>query len=346
MNEIMNTMNDMTKAEQHERDIASSVLARIDKEAIAPTPRWHFLLHDGVVWSLGGVAVVLGALSVAAIIFTGRYSDWEYYEATHENLTTFAFEVMPYTWIFALALFGGVAYLSIRHTKRGYRYPLPMLLLGAVGASTVLGAGLYGVGAGPLVDEELGRAIPLHRSLKETKIGFWNQPERGVIAGVVDEIGTDGQTVTLRTLRGTETISISGLDSTTREAIEVGSALRVLAPREVAVPPPPRPVAAGESADAAFSMTAPMTAEPLRAKSTERIDLEMSDDHGGDTDRALREACLIIPLDWERGFRPRDDDGEKEDGHGKRNDDDDLRRKCLDELRNERKERLKEWRAE
>ena len=149
-----------TKENPVVHDTASSILSRIEKESIVPTPRWHFLLKEGAVWSFGFAAIVFGSLSVAAIIFTGRYSDWEYYEATHATLFTFILDMMPYTWIASLTLFGVVAYLSMRHTKRGYRYSLPMMLAGSVGISTVLGAGLYAVGTGPFIDEQLGRVIP------------------------------------------------------------------------------------------------------------------------------------------------------------------------------------------
>ena len=42
------------------------ILARIEHECIVPKPRWHFLLREGVVISLGVFAVSVGALAVTA----------------------------------------------------------------------------------------------------------------------------------------------------------------------------------------------------------------------------------------------------------------------------------------
>lgn len=306
----MNELREKSHAEK--RDMASSVLSRIDRESIAPTPRWHYLFHEGVVWGVGAGAVVIGALAVAGIIFTGTYSDWEYYEATHDNLASFALDIVPYTWIITLLLFGLTAYISVRHTKRGYRYSIPILMLGAVGASSFLGTALYGAGAGRYIDEEIGRAIPMHRSLQETKIGFWNQPEMGIISGIVKEITDDG-TLTLRTPRGDEMVSITSLEQGIRAEIKVGSALRIMAPRTtttvvnaVEATSSARTYAKGggetsitmkQNVDSSSSLSMSTPAEMEMMTTAMDAPETMADEI-----RELREACLVLPLDWDRGF--------------------------------------------
>ena len=63
----MNNLPD-TEKKIEKGDVASSVLSRINSEHLIPTPRSHFLLREGVVWSIGVFSVFLGALGVAAII--------------------------------------------------------------------------------------------------------------------------------------------------------------------------------------------------------------------------------------------------------------------------------------
>ncbi len=107
--------------DKERKGIASSVLSRIESEGVTPTPRSQFVLQEGAVWGAGAFAIFVGALGVASIIFTARNSEWEFYEATHDTLLTFAIEIAPYAWLIALAVFAVIAYEAVRHTKRGYR---------------------------------------------------------------------------------------------------------------------------------------------------------------------------------------------------------------------------------
>ena len=214
--------------------MTSSVLSRITKEHVTPTPRSHFIFKEGVVWSVGGLSVLLGGLGVAAIIFTVRYSEWEYFDATHDNFLNFLLDIMPYTWIIALILFAVLAYESVRHTKRGYRYHVPVLILGSVGASVALGSVIYAFGAGPFIDRQIGSFIPLHRNLLDTKLAFWNQPDRGIIAGVITEISSTRDEFKLATpSHEIHSIRMDSLPEKVRGTVVVGEAMRVFAKTEV-----------------------------------------------------------------------------------------------------------------
>ncbi len=211
--------------------VSSSVLSRIENEHLTPTPRSHFIFKESVVWSAGGLSVILGALGVAAIIFTARYSEWQYFDATHDNFFTFLVDIMPYTWILALVVFALLAYESVRHTRRGYRYHFPVLVLGSVGASIALGSVVYAFGAGPFIDRQIGSFIPLHRNLRDTKLGFWNQPERGIISGVVTEISPIGdEFILMSPSNESHSIRMDTLPPNIRETVVVGETMRVFAP--------------------------------------------------------------------------------------------------------------------
>ena len=226
----MNTI-DTNKHEGTHPDIASSVLSRITNEGLTPTPRYHFLLRDGVVWALGGFSVIVGAFGVAAIIFTARHSEWQSYQATHDSLGAFLFDIMPYTWIVTLGLFAALSFAFVRHTKRGYRYQVIVLMVSSVGASAALGTAVFAFGAGPFIDQKLGAFIPLHRSLHDKKLGFWNQPDRGLVEGVVTDIATATQSFTVMSpTREIHTIGMDNLSPDARAQLAIGKTVRVFAP--------------------------------------------------------------------------------------------------------------------
>lgn len=183
--------------------LADKVLERIEEERITPASRSRFVAWNLLFWGLWALSVVIGALAVAASIFVIMNAGWRYYAATHENTLTFFVESIPYLWILALLLFVFVAYKNIRHTKTGYRYSLFIVLVASFFGSLALGAGLYHVGVGEVIDDDFGRRIPGHRPVLVQQERAWSSPERGLLVGEVEEIDTEAGTFELETLDGT-----------------------------------------------------------------------------------------------------------------------------------------------
>ena len=300
----MNTI-DTNKHEGTHPDIASSVLSRITSEGLTPTPRYHFLLRDGIVWALGGFSVIVGAFGVAAIIFTARHSEWQSYQTTHDSLGAFLFDVMPYTWIVTLALFAALSFAFVRHTKRGYRYQVLVLIVSSVGASAALGTAVFAFGAGPFIDQKLGAFIPLHRSLHDKKLAFWNQPDRGLVQGVVTDIATATQSFTVMSpTREFHTIGMDNLPPDARAQLSVGETVRVFAPLvERTVNEDSGGHMLGSTTAKAASTSAPVTPHAMLRTSPrgvmQRDETESSLERAAESEvhhvrKLFREACAAI----------------------------------------------------
>jgi hypothetical protein len=326
-------MSDMNHREQNgNRGIASSVLSRIEAEHVVPIPRSRFVVKESAVWAMGVFAIVMGSLGVASLIFTARFSEWEYYEATHDTILTFAMDIAPYAWLISLLIFTVLAYEAIRHTKRGYRYPVPALTLAVIGASMIGGVAVSATGGGRFADH-LAEYVPPYRSLEERKLVVWNKPDRGLIAGIVTDISEDGASFTLRSPSNElHTIHTDTMDPNMMENVVVGMAMRVMAPLVERSP------FAYETSDADASMVAMdasnsaegdvvlMTTEgaPEMAadEAMEATSLAQTEDPGAATMMMkaapmmqnapvpqpvlLREACAIIPMDKEGAQNRRD----------------------------------------
>lgn len=171
-----------TKHEQ-EKDLKSAVVDRISKEGITPRGKTYWLLLDVMVWGLWLLAVLLGALAVAVLLFASLQMSFELYEVTHDSTTEFIMEWLPVLWIIVLAVMSAVAYFNMRHTKRGYKYPLSIIVLSSVGASIVGGFILHFVGVGYYVDTYLGRAMPMYHSQEVMSARNWQRPEEGRLVG-------------------------------------------------------------------------------------------------------------------------------------------------------------------
>lgn len=168
-----------------QNNIEEKILNKILSEHIEPRPRWGFLIKNVSLWVLGTTTIVFGALSVAATIFVFKNIRWDLYPVTHDNITSFLFDFMPYFWGILLLLFLASSYLLVRKTKKGYRYNMSMISLIVLGTSISLGTIFYIIGFGEMVEESFSNKIPLrHGIMMENRMRFDN-PEQGLILGMI-----------------------------------------------------------------------------------------------------------------------------------------------------------------
>lgn len=208
---------------------AKKILDRIEGEHLAPRPRWEFEARNAAFWSLGALAVLLGALASAALLFEIANAGWLYSAATHANFALFLLQVAPFLWFLVLALFTGLGYANIRHTKRGYRYSITLILLGAVLMSMTLGTALFLGGFGEEIEEAIGDHPPFYRPIMATERSFWQDPADGLIAGTVTSVAADLSSFVLQDFTGRSwIIDTEDLDQNGLAAAARGGEVRVV----------------------------------------------------------------------------------------------------------------------
>lgn len=124
------------------RDPSDEIMDELAARDVHPVPRWHFLMRRSVFWSLATASVLVGAtaLSIAYYIFLD--SDGIPTRVLLHSPLEDIVEGTPILWLIMFGLFVASAYLSVRHTKRGYRYgtakAVALLLLVTVALGAVL----------------------------------------------------------------------------------------------------------------------------------------------------------------------------------------------------------------
>lgn len=183
-------------------DLAHKVLDRIEEEHVVPRPKWQFTVKDRLFWVFWILSIVLGSLLAAALVFSFVNSGWEYRVLTHKNIFGFVWQVLPLIWIIALLGALLLAHENLRHTSRGYRFPL-VSIVGLSLLVTVIGGFLFYVaGAGRVVDEQVGGRIPSYRPVLKRQQQMWSQPEQGLLAGKVLEFDQEQALLRLRGFDG------------------------------------------------------------------------------------------------------------------------------------------------
>jgi hypothetical protein len=164
-------------------ELTNKILDRIDADQIVPLPRWRFLLLNGFFWFFAVLSVFIGGLAVGTTIFLFiDHQQHGFGEASHEALELLL--MVPFLWIIVLALFVGIAWTSIVHTRRGYQYRLGAIIAASMALSIILGSVLHLAGLGKMTHEYLNE-MPLYNSAIYDSRDAWSRPALGRLAGIV-----------------------------------------------------------------------------------------------------------------------------------------------------------------
>jgi|WetSurMetagenome_2_1015567.scaffolds.fasta_scaffold15026_1 hypothetical protein len=172
-------MNDINK------EFGPKLLEKIKEEKIAPRPRWTFLLKKYVVWAAGIISLVVGGLAVSVIIYFVDDNNSSIYQRMDGSWLKFIFLTLPYFWLIFLAFFIFVFYYNLKHSGKGYRYPVLAMAAASLFLSLFLGAIFFQLGAGRLIDDLLGERLPLYPQVLNRQMVFWNAPDEGRLTGLV-----------------------------------------------------------------------------------------------------------------------------------------------------------------
>ena len=109
------------------------ILAAIENKRVTPRPKAYFVVRNSVLWIPGIVTTVLGAYTVAGVLYGVIHPHWE-------NITYFT---VPLLWVVSFVLFSIITSSLIRRTNSGYRHTAVQLLSISVATSIILGIVIY-----------------------------------------------------------------------------------------------------------------------------------------------------------------------------------------------------------
>ncbi|MFA5248811.1 MAG: hypothetical protein WC415_06410 [Patescibacteria group bacterium] len=166
-------------------DLEKEVIEKIAVEKIKPIARWKVILKNWLIWFLGGVSILFGSLAFSSILYFFQPGEVEIWGHSGANWKEFLLFSLPHFWLIFLILFLLVAWYYFRHTQKGYRYSLFVILAISVLASVLLGSLLYGAGMARLMDDFLGKQAPFYGEIINPRARFWLNPDNGRLGGLV-----------------------------------------------------------------------------------------------------------------------------------------------------------------
>lgn len=211
-----------------DKNFGEEILHKIKDEKLQPKPRWQFLFKDYVVWCIGALALFLGAIAMSLIFYMSSYEDLGLYNRAGGHPWEVLFLVVPFFWIICLALLVFVVSYNVKHTKKGYRYPLPLILIFIIIASIILGGVFYAIGFGERVDDELGKRAPFYDRVINPHVDFWSRPEEGRLMGMIISQSGEEEYILVDRERGEWSVSVTDIKKSSDGKIEIGKPVRLL----------------------------------------------------------------------------------------------------------------------
>jgi hypothetical protein len=186
--------------------LSSSVLEKINERNVRVVPRWRFAVIEYGTWFFWICSVLIGAISFAMILFFLTHAGFAFYEATHDTPLDLLMDILPVLWISVFALMAIWAHVNLRHTKRGYRYPVWQVLTSSIIFSFLGGLVLHIIGIGFLVDHFVAERLPMFPALERIEGQIWQNPGEGRMVGMFVSEGTNADTnsIVFEDIEGTE----------------------------------------------------------------------------------------------------------------------------------------------
>jgi hypothetical protein len=165
-------------------NLKNRILQAIETQKIHPTPQWRFMVREWGMWCAVFLALAAGGISVGVSLYAAVNSD---VGMVSESGTSFVTLIALALWTLAFIVMVATAVFNILHTRRGYRYPMAMLLGLIVLISLGVGGIIFAAGYGRSVDEMASKMLP-YTSIEARRHAFWLKPSEGRLVGQISEV--------------------------------------------------------------------------------------------------------------------------------------------------------------
>lgn len=170
------------------KDIETEILKKIKNDKIEPIPRWHFLVKYYSSLSLLAWLIVLWSITFGIIFFYLYNTDWDIYNYSWKNILYFSVTIIPYIWFVCLVLLIILAYFTIRHTPKWYKYKSSVIFFWILLSFIIFWLVVYASWISNNVEKKLSDISPIYSSHAEIHIRhMWMHPKQGLLAWLIME---------------------------------------------------------------------------------------------------------------------------------------------------------------
>ena len=170
---------------------SKEALEKIMRGEVKQRSRWYFFFQNMILWAVGTLSVIAGSLLVSLMIFTVMNCDASVHHEVYGQIVSRVTILLVIVWILLTGGFIMLSDLAIRRTKRGYMYPLHIILIIDIILSIVFGMMFYVFGVGSFVDDALDGHMDHYSGLEKRRADLFHKPEKGLLVGRVVHVDDD-----------------------------------------------------------------------------------------------------------------------------------------------------------
>ena len=169
-------------------DNSSKLIEKIRQQNVKPLPRWRFRVKNAAAWLIFLLAVILGALAFSVVLFAIQQLDFNLISHMKHSWFEFLLGLLPFFWIVSLIIFLVAAIISIKNSRKGYKFSALSLVGFSTALSILLGTLFFISGGAKWLENAFATNVTLYESVQDKKIKIWTMPEEGYLSGTITEV--------------------------------------------------------------------------------------------------------------------------------------------------------------
>ncbi len=166
-------------------DNSDKLLEKIREKQVKPLPRWHYQLKDVVIWSAFIICVLFGALAFSVVLFAIQQVDFNMVSHMSHSTWELLLALVPLFWIVSLVIFLVVAIVSLRSSRKGYKFTSLSMLGFSTALSMLVGTVFFISGGGVWLEHKFATHISNYESVQDRKTRVWSAPQDGNLSGTI-----------------------------------------------------------------------------------------------------------------------------------------------------------------
>jgi hypothetical protein len=170
-------------------DNSKKLIEKIKELQLKPLSRWRFTAKNNMIWLIFIFCVLFGALAFSVILFAIQQVDFDIIGHMSHSRSELLLALVPFFWIISLFVFLVIAMISIKNSKKGYKFT-SLSLIGFGTALSILGGTLFFISGGAQwLENAFASNVSQYESIQERKTKVWSLPEDGYLSGTILSAG-------------------------------------------------------------------------------------------------------------------------------------------------------------
>ena len=167
---------------------SEKLISKMKNQNLKPIPKWRFTIKGMGIGFTILVSVILGGLAFSIILFSIQQLGFDLITHMSHSRIEFLLGLLPFLWIGLLIIFLTLGMISIKNSRKGYKFsPTKLILFNSV-FSILLGTLFFIGGGAQWLENKFAVQIEIYESIQEKKINMWSAPENGFLSGTIESV--------------------------------------------------------------------------------------------------------------------------------------------------------------